>query len=203
MHHQFSSSSFSIITLFFYYFSRFCPCHCTYLFFLLLFLFCSVNAICHLEIKHIHKKIFMMKEQVEFKGISGQIEFKEGQRNTFRLDVMKLKQNFFVKCGEWSQSTGLNITDYEVLFEGNVLNTTLVVVTILQVPYVMLHDSKNVTGNARFYGFCVDLLEKISKQIGFNYILDLVHDRKVKKEEKKTFSHRSAFFVPHCLFMYL
>lgn len=138
----------------------------------------------------------MMKEQVEFKGISGQIEFKEGQRNTFKLDVMKLKQNFFVKCGEWSQSTGLNITDYEVLFEGNQMNTTLVVVTILQVPYVMLHDSKNVTGNARFYGFCVDLLEKISKQIGFNYILDLVHDRKVKK----TFFPQFFSFL-HCLFM--
>lgn len=59
------------------------------------------------------------------------------------------------------------------------MNTTLVVTTILQVPYVMMHTSKNITGNSRFYGFCVDLLEKISKQIGFNYILDLVQDRKV------------------------
>lgn len=31
----------------------------------------------------------------------------------------------------------------------------------------------------RFYGFCIDVLERISKMIGFNYILDLVHDRKV------------------------
>lgn len=92
---------------------------------------------------------------------------------------MKLKQNFFVKCGEWSQSSGLNVTDYEALFEGNQMNTTLVVTTIIQVPYVMMHTSKNITGNARFYGFCVDLLERISKQVGFNYILDLVHDRKV------------------------
>jgi hypothetical protein len=61
---------------------------------------------------------------VEFKGISGQIEFKEGQRNTFKLDLIKLKQNFFVKCGEWSSPTGLNITDYDSLFEGNQMNTT-------------------------------------------------------------------------------
>ncbi|KAL7047470.1 hypothetical protein ACKWTF_002925 [Chironomus riparius] len=139
----------------------------------------NVNVSCKDEkALHLGSSLINFINTVEFKGISGQIEFKEGQRNTFKLDVMKLKQNFFVKCGEWSQSTGLNITDYEVLFEGNQMNTTLVVVTILQVPYVMLHDSKNVTGNARFYGFCVDLLEKISKQIGFNYILDLVHDRK-------------------------
>lgn len=30
-----------------------------------------------------------------------------------------------------------------------------------------------------FYGFCIDVLERISKIIGFNYILDLVQDRKV------------------------
>lgn len=68
------------------------------------------------------------------------------------------------------------------------MNTTLVVTTIIQVPYVMMHTSKNITGNARFYGFCVDLLERISKQIGFNYILDLVHDRKVNLSSFRTYS---------------
>lgn len=33
----------------------------------------------------------------------------------------------------------------------------------------------------RFYGFCIDVLERISKVIGFNYILDLVQDRKVRE----------------------
>lgn len=69
-------------------------------------------------------------QQVEFKGISGQIEFKEGQRNTFKLDLIKLKQNFFVKCGEWSNPSGLNITDYDSLFEGNQMNTTSVLFSL-------------------------------------------------------------------------
>lgn len=43
----------------------------------------------------------------------------------------------------------------------------------------MIHTGKNLTGNARFYGFCIDVLERISKIIGFNYILDLVQDKKV------------------------
>lgn len=68
--------------------------------------------------------LYIKRKQVEFKGISGQIEFKEGQRNTFKLDLIKLKQNLFVKCGEWSNPSGLNITDYESLFEGNQMNTT-------------------------------------------------------------------------------
>lgn len=45
-------------------------------------------------------------------------------------------------------------------------------------PYVMMHYEKNYTGNARFYGFCVDILDSVAKQVGFEYILDLVPDRK-------------------------
>lgn len=37
----------------------------------------------------------------------------------------------------------------------------------------------NHVPSSRFYGFCIDVLERISKIIGFNYILDLVQDKKV------------------------
>lgn len=50
--------------------------------------------------------------------------------------------------------------------------------TIQETPYVMMHYGKNYTGNARFYGFCVDILDSVAKQVGFEYILDLVPDRK-------------------------
>lgn len=36
----------------------------------------------------------------------------------------------------------------------------------------------NSQTNSRFYGFCVELLEKISHEVGFNYILNLVSDGK-------------------------
>lgn len=50
----------------------------------------------------------------------------------------------------------------------------------------MMHYGKNYTGNARFYGFCVDLLEKVSKEVGFDYILDLVPDRKYGAQDPGT-----------------
>lgn len=78
------------------------------------------------------------------------------------------------------------------------MNVTLVVITILvrttisnnlailshrtcreqEQPYVMMHYGKNYTGNARFYGFCVDVLDRVAKETGFDYLLDLVPDRK-------------------------
>lgn len=50
----------------------------------------------------------------------------------------------------------------------------------------MMHYGKNYTGNARFYGFCVDLLERVSKEVGFDYILDLVPDRKYGAQDAET-----------------
>ena len=43
-------------------------------------------------------------------------------------------------------------------------------------PYVMVKDDKNLTGNARFEGFCIDLLRSIAHQVGFQYRIELVPD---------------------------
>lgn len=50
----------------------------------------------------------------------------------------------------------------------------------------MMHYSKNLTGNDRFYGFCVDILDRISREVGFEYILDLVPDRKYGAKDPNT-----------------
>lgn len=42
----------------------------------------------------------------------------------------------------------------------------------------MMRYGKNVTGNERFFGFCVDILDRVANEVGFDYILDLVPDRK-------------------------
>ncbi|KRK04919.1 glutamate receptor ionotropic, kainate 1 isoform X5 [Drosophila yakuba] len=55
-----------------------------------------------------------------------------------------------------------------------------------ETPYVMMHYGKNFTGNERFYGFCVDILETISREVGFDYILDLVPDRKYGAKDPET-----------------
>ncbi|XP_050301836.1 glutamate receptor ionotropic, kainate 2-like isoform X11 [Anthonomus grandis grandis] len=115
---------------------------------------------------------------VDVKGLSGPIEFKEGKRIRFKLDLLKLKQHALVKVGEWHPGMGVNITDRNAFFDHGSMNVTLVVTTILETPYVMMHGSKNYTGNTRFYGFCIDILERVSQEVGFDYLLDLVPDRK-------------------------
>lgn len=50
----------------------------------------------------------------------------------------------------------------------------------------MMHLGKNYTGNDRFYGFCVDLLKRLAKDVGFDYILDLVPDAKYGAQDAET-----------------
>ncbi|CAH0390023.1 unnamed protein product [Bemisia tabaci] len=123
---------------------------------------------------------------VETKGLSGPIEFKEGKRTQFKLDLLKLKQHSLVKVGEWSPAGGVNISDNAAFFDSGTMNVTLIVITILDTPFVMMHYGKNYTGNARFYGFCVDLLNIIAQHVGFDYILDLVPDRKYGAQDPVT-----------------
>lgn len=41
---------------------------------------------------------------------------------------------------------------------------------------MMVKDDMNLTGNARYEGFCIDLLKRISAQVGFQYTIRLVPD---------------------------
>lgn len=44
-------------------------------------------------------------------------------------------------------------------------------------PYAMLKDTtSSLTGNDRFEGFCVDLIQELSKMLGFNYTFTVQKD---------------------------
>lgn len=42
----------------------------------------------------------------------------------------------------------------------------------------MVKEDKNITGNAKYEGFCIDLLKSIANQVGFQYTIKLVPDNK-------------------------
>ncbi|KAL3284162.1 hypothetical protein HHI36_018330 [Cryptolaemus montrouzieri] len=115
---------------------------------------------------------------VGLKGLSGPIEFKEGRRIQFKLDLLKLKQHALVKVGEWRPGAGVNVTDRGAFFEAGTANVTLVVTTILEQPYVMMRQDPLLIGNEQYEGFCIDLLREIASMVGFEYRIELVPDSK-------------------------
>lgn len=109
-------------------------------------------------------------------GLTGPIEFAAGQRTNFKIDLLKLKRERIQKVGHWTPTTGINVTDPTAFYETNATNITLIVMTRAEKPYVMVREDRNLTGNARFEGFCIDLLKGIATQIGFQYSIRLVPD---------------------------
>lgn len=43
-----------------------------------------------------------------------------------------------------------------------------------------------MTGNERFFGFCVDILARVASEVGFEYILDLAPDKKYGAKDPNT-----------------
>ncbi|KAK9881447.1 hypothetical protein WA026_016333 [Henosepilachna vigintioctopunctata] len=109
-------------------------------------------------------------------GLTGNLEFSGGKRSNFKLDLLKLKKEEIKRVGFWTPQGGINITDTSAFYESLAPNITLVVMTREEKPYVMVKDDKNLTGNDRFEGFCIDLLRWIANQVGFQYTIRLVPD---------------------------
>ncbi|KAF2883312.1 hypothetical protein ILUMI_22872, partial [Ignelater luminosus] len=109
-------------------------------------------------------------------GLTGNIEFNEGKRSNFKLDLLKLKKEEIKRVGHWTPTGGINITDPNAFYERHAPNITLIVMTREEMPYVMVKKDKNLTGNARFEGFCIDLLRSIAGQVEFDYVIRLVPD---------------------------
>ena len=66
------------------------------------------------------------------------------------------------QIGSWSSETGVRLTNEDSynMFQSGV--PSLMVVTIEEPPYVMISCS-NCSGNQRYEGFAIDLLNSISK----------------------------------------
>jgi len=111
-------------------------------------------------------------------GLTGRLDLSAGRRSNVKLDLLKLRREKLRKVGEWTQSGGINITEPAAFYEAAAANITLVVMTREEKPYVMVKQDANLTGNARFEGFCIDLLKWIGNQVGFHYAIRLVPDKK-------------------------
>ncbi|XP_074643782.1 glutamate receptor ionotropic, kainate 2-like [Tubulanus polymorphus] len=126
-------------------------------------------------------------KMAEIKGLTGDIKFdSKGLRSHFRLQLVELtKKGILNEIGVWETGKGLNISKeystYRHELENSLKNKTLKITTILDDPFVMKSEPINgepLKGNARFKGYCVDLLREIAADLGFNYTIELVADKK-------------------------
>ncbi|XP_049569238.1 glutamate receptor ionotropic, kainate 4 isoform X4 [Orcinus orca] len=117
---------------------------------------------------------------VELEGLTGHIEFNsKGQRSNYALKILQFTRNGFRQIGQWHVADGLSMDSrlYASNVSDSLFNTTLVVTTILENPYLMLKGNhQEMEGNDRYEGFCVDMLKELAEILRFNYKIRLVGD---------------------------
>jgi len=126
-------------------------------------------------------------------GLTGLIKFDGmGFRTEIQLDIMELEgRDGLMKVGTWTLDGGANYTrnyatSRDVVSE-NLRNRTLIVTTALTPPYSMLTETPfTLEGNARYEGFCIDIIDDISKILGFNYTIQEVGDGAYGSINKET-----------------
>ncbi|CAH6864018.1 Grik4 [Phodopus roborovskii] len=87
--------------------------------------------------------------------------------------------NYLRMIGQWHVAEGLSMDSrlYASNISDSLFNTTLVVTTILENPYLMLKGNhQEMEGNDRYEGFCVDMLKELAEILRFNYKIRLVGD---------------------------
>lgn len=129
---------------------------------------------------------------VEMRGLTDVIKFDhQGFRTDFVLDIIELSPNGLRKCGTWNSTSGVNLTrtynDQQNEIKEILANKTLIVSTILSAPYCMRKQaSQMLTGNDQFEGYAIDLINEISKILGFNYSIRLAPDGRYGSFNRET-----------------
>ncbi|XP_068993636.1 glutamate receptor ionotropic, kainate 2-like [Neodiprion pinetum] len=119
---------------------------------------------------------------IESTGMTGLIKFdSSGYRSNFKLDLVGLDLDGLHKIGTWNTTCGINyipkpsLTDHTV--ELNLRNKTFIILIAMTPPYGMLKESaKEETGNDRYEGFGIDIIQELSKLLGFNYTFEVQAD---------------------------
>lgn len=144
-----------------------------------------------------------LRTSVEFDGMSGRVLFDPltGQRSGYELNVIRSTELGPRIIGNWSQvSTSgasnansreesrqskllVNKQELAYLQSGDLgLNDglerdTLIVTSVKSEPYFMFKNtSQVVTGNARYEGYSIDLIDELSRIVGFDYVFKEVDD---------------------------
>lgn len=120
-------------------------------------------------------KITRYMRKVELEGLTGEIRFNDdGRRTNYTLHVVEMTVNSaMIKVAEWTEGSGFTpiAPKYVRLNPRNEFerNKTYIVTTAIEEPYVMLkkpEPGETLEGNDRFEGYCKDLADLISKELG-------------------------------------
>uniref|UniRef100_A0AC35GLP6 Ionotropic glutamate receptor n=1 Tax=Panagrolaimus sp. PS1159 TaxID=55785 RepID=A0AC35GLP6_9BILA len=137
------------------------------------------------------KKLIEYIKNTSLKGLTGDLSRVNADNlhhGNFSFRINLLGYNGEISdIGFWESKTDVNVNmsrDSKAQLQQNVqvsdeLKPHFRVTTIMERPYVMLKKNHfELDENNQFEGFCIDLLEELSKDLGFTYTIHVVRDNK-------------------------
>ncbi|KRX57109.1 Glutamate receptor ionotropic, kainate 3 [Trichinella sp. T9] len=118
-----------------------------------------------------------------FQGSTGHIQFDGyGKRFNFSMQIVEATTQGFVKIAAWTQQRGLEHVKSDLPKTAQIAesleNKVLRVTVYMEAPFVMYKKSvEKLSGNDRYEGFCIDLLERIAEMNKFNFTIHEVKDK--------------------------
>ncbi|XP_017892961.2 glutamate receptor ionotropic, kainate 1-like [Ceratina calcarata] len=124
-------------------------------------------------------------------GLTGLIKFDTaGFRSDFHLDVIRIAEGGPKKIGVWNSTSPVAwITEKHTQMseEMSLVNRTFIVLIAISPPYGMLKQSSDMmVGNDRYEGFGIDIIQELSKMLGFNYTFEVQTDNVYGSYSKET-----------------
>ncbi|XP_064637985.1 glutamate receptor 3-like isoform X2 [Lineus longissimus] len=133
-----------------------------------------------------HGQLLMEElKKVSFPGLSGKVAFNRyGYRSGFNLDLLTLvEKRGLKKVATWNDN-GLQVTSHHWRFLNYSRTSEYKVYKITSIksaPYMTMRtkddNGKPLVGNARFEGYCADLINEISQILRFDYVIRFVKDK--------------------------
>ncbi|XP_049872351.1 glutamate receptor ionotropic, kainate 2-like [Pectinophora gossypiella] len=128
----------------------------------------------------------------EAPGVTGLLAWEaEGARRGVALTVVELERGGALRPeGRWSPRAGLTWQrrpqPAPPLPSDTMTNRTFNVLIAMNKPYVMRREStERLSGNDRYEGFCIELIDRLSKILNFNYTF-------IEQEDKQYGSYNKA-----------
>ena len=121
-----------------------------------------------------------LMRRISFDGLTGNVTLgAAGFRTNMSLQLHDLTREGLRTVAVWSNNQLMYVGNYSRFIKDNVKenlkNTTLIIATLENRPYVMkVNDWEKQTGNDRWEGYCVDLIKELALIQSFKYELRVI-----------------------------
>nr|CAG4638241.1 EOG090X00ST [Cyclestheria hislopi] len=132
--------------------------------------------------KSLTKAMKHIPNQTTRNWLTGPVKFDDqGLRTYFQLGIIEFQSADFSVVGTWDPIQGIHLQQQHSIVRRqagkDLQNKTFIITSKLSEPYFMLKESDvPLKGNDQFHGFCVDIIEEMSRMLGFKYVFKVVED---------------------------